>query len=109
MSASEFGGAPYHADTGVTSSATSTQRDDWKGLGTRLASQHACLTLYTYGPVASTETHRVGYTSHWRGEVEVVIIAVDHTCSQHPPWAIVRVIIVTRSVAAEAEIEAVVA
>ena len=64
---------------------------------------------YTYGPVASSETHGVGYASHWGGEVKVVIITVDHTCSNHPPWAIVRIVIVTRSIAAETEIEAVVA
>ena len=60
----------------------------------------------TYGPVDSTETHGVGYTPHRRGEGEVVIIAVDHTCSPDPPWAIVGVIIMTRSIAVEAEIEA---
>ena len=64
---------------------------------------------YTYGPVASTETHGVRYTPHWRGEVEVVIIAVDHTCSRQPPWAVVHVVVVTRSIVAQAEVEAVVA
>ena len=38
----------------------------------------------------------------------MVIIPVDHVCSLNPPWAIVRVIIVTCSIVAEAEFEAVV-
>ena len=63
----------------------------------------------TYGPGASSETHGVGYTTHRRGEVEIVIIAVDQPCSLTPQRAIVRVIILTCPVVAEAKIEAVVA
>lgn len=63
----------------------------------------------TYGPRASRETHGVGHTPHRRGEVEVVIIAVDQACSLAPQRAIVRIVILFRPVVAEAKIEAVVA
>ena len=63
----------------------------------------------TYGPGASSETHGVGYAPHRRGEIEIVIIAVDQPRSLAPQRAIARVIILTRPVVAEAEIEAVVA
>ena len=63
----------------------------------------------TYGPRASRETHGVGHTPHRRGEVEVVIIAVDQACSLAPQRAIVRVVILSCPVVADAKIEAVVA
>ena len=63
----------------------------------------------TYRPGASSETHGVGYTAHPGGEGEVVIIVVDHACSPAPQRTIVRIIILSRPVAAQAEIEAVVA
>lgn len=63
----------------------------------------------TYGPGASRETHGVGDTAHPGRKVEVVIIAVDHACSPAPQRAIVCIIILSRPVAAQAEIEAVVA
>ena len=63
----------------------------------------------TYEPGASSETHGVGYAPHRRGEIEIVIIAVDQPRSLAPQRAIARVIILTRPVVAEAKIEAVVA
>lgn len=66
---------------------------------------------YTYWPGAPTVTQVVWYTHmpNRRGEGEVVIIVVDNACCPSPPRAIVHVIIITRSVVAETEIEAVVA
>ena len=63
----------------------------------------------TYRPGTSSKTHGVGHTTHPRGKVEVVIIVVDHACSPAPQRTIVRIIILSRPVAAHAEIEAVVA
>lgn len=63
----------------------------------------------TYGPGASSETHGVGYAPHRRGEVEVVIIAVDQPRSLAPQRAIARIIVLTRPVVAETKIKAVIA